>query len=95
MNLAPARCRRRAGIYFAKLGTMLAIGYILGAVMTVLGALVLLGFFELRSADPASGAMLRTMFGIVLMLYGIYRIAVSEMTRRRRAYERHVHDPGH
>lgn len=69
---------------------MQAIGYVLGAVMIIVGALILTGFLELRFGDPQSGALLRTMFGIVLMLYGIYRISVSEMSRRRREHERHI-----
>ncbi|HVK40793.1 MAG TPA: hypothetical protein VNA88_19830 [Candidatus Kapabacteria bacterium] len=69
---------------------MQAIGYVLGAVMIIVGALILGGYFEPRFGDPQSGALLRTMFGIVLMLYGIYRIAVARMARRRREHERHI-----
>jgi hypothetical protein len=71
---------------------MQAIGYLLGAVMIVIGALILFGLVELRYGDPQSGSMLRTMFGIVLVLYGIYRIAVSETARRRRAHDRHINE---
>jgi uncharacterized membrane protein HdeD (DUF308 family) len=69
---------------------MHAIGYILGAVMIIAGALVLSGYFELRWAADDGGTLLRTMFGIVLVLYGIYRIAVTDTARRRRADERHI-----
>jgi hypothetical protein len=59
------------------------IGYILGSAMIVVGALVLFGFFEFRGSSGASGSMLRTVFGLVLLLYGIYRVAITDMQRRR------------
>ena len=61
---------------------MMAFRYILGAVMVIVGALLLLGLVEPRF-NPAGGERLRTMFGIVLMLFGGYRIATLEMSRRR------------
>lgn len=63
---------------------MLWIGYILGGMMVIMGALILLGFFEFQ-ADTVP--MLRIMFGLVLLLYGIYRITVTEMARRRAGRE--------
>ena len=63
--------------------------------MTIVGIMILLGLFELRFADQQGSSLLRTMFGIVLTLYGIYRIAVSEMMRRRSARERHIHRDSH
>lgn len=62
---------------------MRLIGYILGIVMFILGLLILVGFFEFRGSTGESGEMLRTIFGIVLMLYGLYRLSITEMQRRR------------
>lgn len=59
------------------------LGYILGSVMVVVGALVLVGFFEFRGSGGESGSMLRTVFGLVLLLYGLYRLAITETQRRR------------
>jgi hypothetical protein len=69
---------------------MRILGYVLGAVMIIVGALILGGYFELRFADPNSGRLLRTMFGIVLMLYGVYRIVAGRMAERRRDRENHI-----
>jgi len=60
----------------------LVIGYILGAVMVVLGSSVVAGLFDSRGgmfAEPTA----RTVFGVVLILYGIYRIGVAYQARRR------------
>jgi len=57
------------------------IGYILGSAMVIVGVLVMAGFFEFRGGESSS--MLRTVFGIVLLLYGIYRLAITQMQRRR------------
>ena len=62
---------------------MLWIGYILGTVMFFMGLLVLLGYFQVQRAMGEGGETLRIVFGIVLMLYGIYRIAITETQRRR------------
>lgn len=62
---------------------LLWIGYILGAVMIVVGLLVLLGYFQFQGSSGEGSDMLRTVFGIVLVLYGIYRISITEMQRRR------------
>jgi uncharacterized membrane protein HdeD (DUF308 family) len=59
------------------------IGYILGSVMVIVGALVLSGFLEFRGSGGEGGSMLRTVFGLVLLLYGIYRVAITETQRRR------------
>ena len=61
---------------------LLWIGYILGTVMIVVGLLVLLGYFQFQGSAEEGSDMLRTVFGIVLMLYGIYRISITEMQRR-------------
>lgn len=62
------------------------IGYILGGAMIIMGSLVLFGFFQLRG-DSGGSTMLRTVFGIVLLLYGIYRIVLTTMQRRRKERE--------
>lgn len=62
---------------------MRMIGYVLGVVMFVVGLLVLVGFFEFRGSNAEGGEMLRVIFGIVLMLYGLYRVSITEMQRRR------------
>lgn len=58
------------------------IGYVLGGVMLVLGVSILGGFFIGRGGvmtDPT----VRTIFGIVLVLFGIYRIVVTRNVRNR------------
>ena len=62
---------------------MLLIGYILGTVMFFVGLLVLLGFFQFQGSMEDTGSTLRVVFGIVLMLYGVYRISITETQRRR------------
>jgi Short repeat of unknown function (DUF308) len=59
------------------------LGYVLGSVMVIVGALVLVGYFDFRGSGGESGSLLRTVFGLVLLLYGIYRLAVTETQRRR------------
>jgi uncharacterized membrane protein HdeD (DUF308 family) len=59
------------------------VGYILGAVMLVMGVLVIAGFFQFRGGAMGESSMLRNVFGLVLILYGIYRIAITESQRRR------------
>ncbi len=64
------------------------IGYVLGGAMVIAGLLVLSGFFILRwEQGGEGGSMLRTVFGIVLLLFGIYRIALTTMQRRRKERE--------
>jgi hypothetical protein len=61
------------------------IGYILGTVMLITGVLVLSGvLFRFQTVPPEGGNMLRTVFGIVLVLYGLYRLVLTEMQRRER-----------
>lgn len=63
---------------------MIIVGYILGSVMVIFGILVLTGYFELRSdLDPSLGAI----FGIVILLYGLYRIAITDTKRRKESRE--------
>ncbi len=66
---------------------MRVLGYIVGAAMVVVGFLILTGFFQVRGMDPQSSGMLRTMFGIVLMLYGLYRFTMTDLARRREERE--------
>ena len=80
---------RRAGIYFATFALMHLFRYVLGAIMVIVGALLLLGLIQPRF-NPEGGERLRTMFGIVLMLFGIYRIATLARSRRREDAEGHI-----
>ena len=59
---------------------MIVVGYILGSIMIVVGILILTGVLQLqRELDPS----LTTIFGIVIILYGFYRIAIVDTKRRR------------
>ena len=75
------------GIDFAKNNNVVQIGYILGVLMMVMGALLLGGYFQIRGDADEGAVMLRTVFGIVLLLYGIYRIVATQATLRRRERE--------
>jgi hypothetical protein len=55
--------------------------------MLAAGILVFTGVIGKFPEDATGGGMLRPVFGIVLMLYGIYRIVLTEMQRRTRARE--------
>ncbi|MGE3801693.1 MAG: hypothetical protein AB7H80_11795 [Candidatus Kapaibacterium sp.] len=58
----------------------IVIGYLLGGALVVAGILILSGLFKLRAAwDP----LFATMFGIVTLLFGIYRIVLTDTKRRR------------
>ncbi|MCB0710709.1 MAG: hypothetical protein KDD67_00115 [Ignavibacteriae bacterium] len=58
----------------------IVIGYLLGGALVVAGILILTGLFKLRAAwDP----LFATMFGIVTLLFGIYRIVLTDTKRRR------------
>ncbi len=64
---------------------MIMIGYLLGGAMVIVGLLVTLGRLTLRGdVDP----MLGTVFGLVILLFGCYRLAVTDMKRRTEARER-------
>ncbi len=63
---------------------MIIVGYILGSMMVIFGIFVLTGLFELRSDLDAS---LGTIFGIVILLYGLYRIAITDTKRRKEMRE--------
>ncbi len=55
--------------------------------MAVLGILVLTGYFQFRGSTDEGPSMINTIFGVVLILYGIYRVAVSDSARRRKERE--------
>ena len=58
----------------------IVIGYLLGGALVVAGILILSGLFKLRAAwDP----LFATMFGIVTLLFGVYRIVLTDTKRRR------------
>ncbi len=60
------------------------IGYVLGAVMLVMGVSVLGGFF-VGNGGVMTDTTVRTVFGIVLILFGIYRIVITTQARKRGA----------
>ncbi len=55
--------------------------------MIIVGCLLLAGYFQIRGDADEGAVMLRTVFGIVLLLYGIYRIVATQATVRRRERE--------
>ena len=56
------------------------LGYVLGGLVLIAGLLIVSGVFKLRAAwDP----LFATMFGLVTLLFGIYRIVVTDTKRRR------------
>jgi len=57
------------------------VGYLLGGLMIGLGTAILTGFFE--GGEMMSEPIVRTVFGAVLILYGIYRIVMTNQARRR------------
>ncbi len=59
------------------------VGYILGIVMLIMGVLVISGVFDFQRGSMEESPMLRTIFGLVLILYGIYRLAITQTQRRR------------
>lgn len=60
------------------------VGYVLGVVMLLLGGAVLTGYLRLRTFDGEGADLFRIVFGVVLMLYGAYRIVLTDIQRRRR-----------
>ena len=59
---------------------MLVVGYLLGAAMVVTGLLILAGLLRAPEQwDPTLG----TIFGVIILLFGIYRLAMTETKRRR------------
>jgi hypothetical protein len=66
---------------------VIKIGYFLGALMIITGGLLIAGILRIRDDADEGAVMLRTVFGIVMMLYGIYRIVATQATLRRREKE--------
>ncbi|MBS1912467.1 MAG: hypothetical protein JST22_10815 [Bacteroidetes bacterium] len=58
-------------------------GYITGTIMFVVGVLVLMGVFDSRWSLIGSAALIRNVFGVLALLYGIYRIVITDTHRRR------------
>jgi hypothetical protein len=54
--------------------------------MVVVGVLIFTGYL-MQAPQAAGGEMLRTVFCIVLILYGIYRFVLTDMQRRQRRRE--------
>jgi|GEM_PF-2004025 len=63
------------------------IGYLFGATMIVLGGLLLAGILVPSGSIVGGSEMARTIFGIVLILFGVFRIA-SAWTRSQGRSER-------
>lgn len=77
-----ARSRSSAARSSVDVGSIL--GYAVSAVMAVVGALVLAGYF-VHAGVPDQ---FRWMFGIVLILMGIYRFFMTQTRRNQKAMER-------
>ena len=63
-------------------GNLLWIGYVLGGVMFLLGLAILTGYLNVQTAE-GTGGPLQTVFGTVMMLYGVYRFVLTIMQRRK------------
>lgn len=72
-----------SAIFTAMRGNLLWVGYILGVAMLVMGILILSGFFQLRGTEAGQMSLMQTVFGVVLLLYGIYRLVMTDMQRKR------------
>ena len=63
---------------------ILLIGYVLGSAMGVIGIIVLAGFITLQGdVDP----IFNTAFGAMILLFGIYRLVVTEAKRKQKERE--------
>lgn len=69
------------------------IGYLFGATMVVLGVLLLLGVLVPSRSIVGGSDLARTIFGIVLVLYGIFRVA-STWSRSNQQNREGGHRPG-
>lgn len=63
---------------------MIVIGYLLGGAMLIAGILILLGVLKLRAGENTAFG---TIFGLVLTLFGLYRIVVTQTRQRHEARE--------
>ncbi len=60
---------------------VLLLGYIFGTAMAIAGVLILTGFLKLEGSNGDDHAF-GTIFGLVLLLLGIYRLAMTEGKRK-------------
>lgn len=60
---------------------VLLLGYIFGTAMAIAGVLILTGFLKLQGSNGDDHAF-GTIFGLVLLLLGIYRLAMTEGKRK-------------
>lgn len=63
-------------------------GYVFGTLMFLAGIAVLTGLLQLRNDE--SSPMLATVFGVVLLLLGIYRLVLTRVKHQREDRERRV-----
>ena len=56
---------------------VLLLGYIFGTAMTVAGVLILTGYLKLQGSNGDDHAF-GTIFGLVLLLLGIYRLVMTQ-----------------
>lgn len=61
---------------------MLYVGYTAAGLFIVLGILILFADI-LPAINTVGGAQLKIIFGIVMFLYGVYRIVIITIKRRR------------
>jgi hypothetical protein len=61
--------------------------YVLGGLMVIMGILILVGFFTFPGEGRMDTTMPRTIFGLIMILFGIYRLAVTQMQKRREERE--------
>ncbi len=59
---------------------IVVIGYILGSAMFVVGLLVLTGTIALKGETAPA---FNTIFGVVILLFGLYRLVVTDSKRRQ------------
>lgn len=64
------------------MSSMYLIGYVLGGVMLLMGISILGGFF-VGNGGVMTDTTVRTVFGVVLILFGLYRIVVTTQARKR------------
>ena len=60
---------------------VLLLGYIFGTAMAIAGVLILTGILQLRPGNGQNDGF-GTLFGIVLLLLGIYRLVMTQSRRK-------------
>jgi NADH:ubiquinone oxidoreductase subunit 6 (subunit J) len=65
---------------------MVYVGYVISTFLFVVGVLILSGFLF----PPNVPQKFRIMFGVVLVLYGIYRFLTSRIKKRQKDEERFI-----